>query len=103
MWIDGVKCNSHQWWNNDKCWCECKKHHACEKDHVWNPATCNSENGKYLANFMDDSTITCDEVIESYNEETNFNEKKATCKIQIFYILLSFLSITIALLIDVSI
>ena len=52
---------------------------------------------------MDDSTITCDEVIESYNEEKNFNEKKATCKIQIFYILLSFLSITIALLIDVSI
>ena len=52
---------------------------------------------------MDDSTITCDVVIESYNEETNFNEKKATCTIQIFYILLSFLSITIALLIDVSI
>ena len=18
------KCNSDQWWNNDKCWCECK-------------------------------------------------------------------------------
>ena len=34
---------------------------------------------------MDDLTIMCDEIIESYNEEiktipTNFNEKKATCK-----------------------
>ena len=22
--FDGRKCNSDQWWNNDKCWCECK-------------------------------------------------------------------------------
>ena len=22
--FDGKKCNSDQWWNNDKCWCECK-------------------------------------------------------------------------------
>ena len=38
---------------------------------------------------MDNSAITCDEIIESYNEEiktvpTNFNEKKLTCKIQKF-------------------
>ena len=51
---------------------------------------------------MDDSAIVCDEVIESYDEETktistNFNEKKATCKMQNFYILLVFLIITIAL------
>ena len=31
----------------------------------WNPATCSSENGKYLANIMDNSAIMCDEVIES--------------------------------------
>ena len=37
---DGKKCNSDQWWNNDKCRCECKKHHICE-------------NGKYLASIMD--------------------------------------------------
>ena len=40
---------------------------------------------------MDDSTITCDEIIKSYNEETktiptNFNEKKATYKTENFYI-----------------
>ena len=50
----------------------------------------------------------CDEVIESYDEETktiptNFNEKKATCKMQNFYILFAFLLIIIALLIAVTI
>ena len=91
--LNGTKCNSTQWWNNDKCWCQCKKHHICEKDYVWNPATCNCENGKYLASIMDDSAIMCDEVIESYDEETktvstNSNEKKQPVKhrISIFYL-----------------
>ena len=53
---------------------------VCQKDYVWNPATCSCKNGKYLASVMDVSVIMCDEVIESYNEETNFNEKKAACK-----------------------
>ena len=44
---------------------------------------------------MNDSVITCDEIIESYNEETNFDKKKVTCKKQNFYILLAFLLITI--------
>ena len=39
--FDGRKCNSNQKWNNDKYRYECKKHHICEKDYVWNPATCN--------------------------------------------------------------
>ena len=34
---------------------------------------------------------------------TNFNEKKATCKMQNFYILVEFLLLTIALMIAVSI
>ena len=57
---------------------------------------------------MDDSAIPCDEIIESYVEETktistNFNEKKEPCKTQKFYILLAFLLISIAFLITVSI
>ena len=36
----GRNCNSNQKWNKDKCQCECKKHHICEKDYIWNPATC---------------------------------------------------------------
>ena len=32
-----------------------KKKYVCEKDYVWSPATCNCENGKYLASIMNDS------------------------------------------------
>ena len=76
--FDETKCKSNQWCNNNKCWCECNKHHMCEKDCVWNPVTCNCEHGKHLASIMDDSAIICDEVIESYDREiknisTNFN------------------------------
>ena len=60
---------------------------------------------------MDSSVIMRDEVTESYIEDaeakshdkTNFNEKKATCKMQDFYVLLTFSLITIALLIAVKI
>ena len=57
---------------------------------------------------MDGSAIKCDEVIETYQEETktnsiNFNEKKAICKVQNVYVLLVFFLITIALLISVNI
>ena len=52
---------------------------------------------------MNDSGIICDEVIESYKEEANFNEKKHSVKHKIFYILLASLLISIALLIAVSV
>ena len=80
-----------------------------------NPATCTCENGKYLVSIMDNSAIICDEVIDvdakvSPNDDdktktipTNFNEKKATCRMQSFYILIAFLLTTITLLIVVSI
>ena len=97
--FDGRKCNSDQWWNNEK-------RHVCEKDYVWNPAICSCENGKYLANIMDDSANICDEVIDADrdaeaksnnkakpNDETktvptNFNEKNITSKTKnsIFYL-----------------
>ena len=32
--FDWKKFNPDQWWNNDKCWCECKKRHVCEKHYV---------------------------------------------------------------------
>ena len=57
---------------------------------------------------MDDSAITSDQVIESYDEKintipTNFNKKKASCKMQSLYVLVAFLLITIALFIVISI
>ena len=27
--FDGRKCKLNQWWNNNKCWCECNKHYIC--------------------------------------------------------------------------
>ena len=73
--FEGRKCNSDQWWNNDKCWCECKKRNVCEKDSVWNRATCNCENGKYLASIMDNSAIICDKIIEA--EAKSYDEAKS--------------------------
>ena len=67
--FDGRKCNSDQWWNNNKCRCECKKRDVCEKDYIFNPAKGSCENGKYLASILGDSAITCDEIIESYDED----------------------------------
>ena len=79
--FDGRKYNSAEWWNNDKCKCECTKRHVCEKDYTWNLSTCNYENGKYLGSIMDNLTITCDETVVSYDKDktktiqTNFNEE----------------------------
>ena len=58
--FDGSKCNSNQKLNNNKSRCECKKQHICEKNYIWNPATCSSKNGKYLASIFDDLMITSD-------------------------------------------
>ena len=93
---DGWKCNSDQWWNN-KCRCECKKLHVCEKDHIWNPATCSCESGKYLASIMDDSTIRCDEILESYEEETKLFQqilmkRKQPIKRKITFIFINYYS-----------
>ena len=58
---------------------------------MWNPVTCSCKNGKYLASVIDDSVITCDEIIEETKEvPINFNEKYITCKTQNFYIFLPF-------------
>ena len=49
---------------------------------------------------MEHSAITCDKFKESYNKETaptNFSEKRATCSMQNFYILLEVSLITISL------
>ena len=47
---------------------------------------------------MGNSAIMCDEIKESCEEETHFNEKEGTPKTQNFYILLSFSLITVTLL-----
>ena len=58
--FDRRRCNSNQFFSNDKCRCECKKRHICEKDYIWNPARCSCENGKYLGSIIDNLVVTCD-------------------------------------------
>ena len=65
------------------------KTNAWHKDFIWNPTTCSSQNGKYIANTMDDSVIKYDEIMESCDKETkkfltNFIEEKVSCKTQNF-------------------
>ena len=51
----------------------------CKKYSIWTPVTCRCENEKYLASVIDDSVITCDEIIdETKTVSTNFNNKKLT-------------------------
>ena len=94
----GRKCNADYKWNNDKCW------YGCKRDYICNPASCSCKNSNYLASIVDDSVITCDEIIkETKTFPTSFNEKNVTCKTKNLYILLAFLLITIAFLLAVSI
>ena len=61
------------------------------------------ENGEYLASIIDDSVITCNEIIEKTKTfPTTFNEKNLTCETNSIFFLPSLL-ITVALLIAVSI
>ena len=61
-----ANCNSNQKWSSDKCWWKCKnlkEHHVYKEDYIWNPDKCSCKNGKYLASTIDNSVITCDEII----------------------------------------
>ena len=51
-------------WNNDTCWCKCKKGHICKKDHICIPSSCNFKKAKYLAIIIDDSIVMCDEIVD---------------------------------------
>ena len=78
----GKKCNTDQLWNNGRSLCECKKRNICEKDYIWNSATCSFQSGKYLSSIVNDSAITRDEIIDadakSNNEETKTFPKSFT-------------------------
>ena len=68
-----------------------KKHRVCEKDYIWNPATCSCKYGKYLASIIDYLVVTYDETMHTRKTvPTNFNEKNETCIIKSFYTLLEY-------------
>ena len=41
------------------------KKHMCKKDYIWNPYTWRCKNSKYLRSIIDDSVITCDDIIDA--------------------------------------
>ena len=52
------------------------EYYVCEKNYIWNTVTCDCKNGKYLASIIEDSVISCDEIIQKTKTvSTNFNEK----------------------------
>ena len=63
---------------------EIQKNIMCaKKDYIWNPATCTCENGEYLGSIIDDSVITCDDIINaadsvSTNIPTNVTKTVST-------------------------
>ena len=86
----------------------------CEKCHIWNPTTCSCENDRCAGSIVDDSVTMCNEITETAKGvltkavptksiPTNFKEKKLVCKMKNFYILPTFLSMTMILLIAFSI
>ena len=92
--FDGRKCNSNQKWNNDRFQWHCKKHHTCEKDYIWNPATCSCKNGKYLASIIDDSAVTCDEIIDEEETKTIPKIQSVKQKVYVFnWLLINYHSI----------
>ena len=75
------------------------------KNYIWNPAAWSCKNWRYLVIIMNDSAITCGDIIEEETKTvtTSFKEEISVYKTKNFYILLAFLIITNALLIAVSI
>ena len=94
--FDDRKCKSNEKWNNDKCRCECKKHHISERVYICNPAICSCKNGKYLASIIDNSVITCDKFInsdaeaKSYDKEIKTIPKYIICEIKVSILYLLF-------------
>ena len=83
--FDVSQCNLNQEWNNNKCWCESKNCQTCREDNSWNSSICICENSKYLGSIIDNSVITCDEIINATDSvstnitttvSTNFYSKK---------------------------
>ena len=42
---------------------------------IWNPATCSCENGKCLPSVIDNSVVTCDEIIDVDAEAKSYDEE----------------------------
>ena len=74
-----------------------KKHHPNVKYYIWNPATCSCKTGKYLASIIDNSSITCGEIIYTTKNVPTKSVSEKSIPVNL-YILLSLLLVTIAII-----
>ena len=80
--LDEIICNNKQYWNEDKCRCECKKlgdKGVCDKGFIWNPSNCRCECDKScdIGEYLDYSNCKCrKKLVDSLVEECtkNINE-----------------------------
>ena len=80
-----------------------EKHCVCKEGYVLNPSACGCEINRYLKS-IDGLIITCNKMIDlSDTLSIILYNKKVICKIDKYYILLTFLLVTILLLIIVII
>ena len=77
-----------------------QKNISTKKVIFWNPARYSYKNGKYERSIIGDSVVICNEIIEETIKTKTIQTKSTSTN---FYILLSFLLITIALLIAIGI
>ena len=62
--LDSIICNNKQYWNKDKCRCECKKldyKGVCNKGYIWNPTNRKYECDKScdIGEYLDYSNCKC--------------------------------------------
>ena len=62
--LDASVFNNKQWWNNEKCRCECKElvdKGTCDKGFIWNPSNCDPEYDKSydVGEYLDDRNCKC--------------------------------------------
>ena len=74
--------------------------HICEKDYIWNPATCSCKNGKYLASIIDNSVITCDEIIDTESKSNNKETKTVSTNFSTKFLDYTYLCINYHCIID---
>ena len=82
--LDKIICNSKQWWNKDKCRCECKEligKGVCDKGFIFNPSNreCECDRSCNAGEYLDYSDCRCrrklvDPLVEECTE--NIDGKK---------------------------
>ena len=109
--LDAIVFNSKQRWNNDKCWCKCKKlidKGECDKGYAWKPSNSECECNKScdVGQDLDYENCNCrksliDKLVDQGNENIDEekiagkNEHKNKCSSCIPYTVLFSIIITI--------